>query len=311
MSTHKTEKNRGRISVDKDRITILIRRKKIVFAAIVVAALLLLLGGVQSLIYFNKYSYEISQTSLKLQTLVAEKNSGELMEGVWDKLWRLGAAVSQDHEASLQLRTMLRSFNETVGVAPKETIGKLAVDLPGLKQKMPEFSGQLAEFESAVAVLHDIYQIDYESLIDSMQHPPIYLWPIAGILKKKSGYLRIAIYNRAMYLAQTGEMGTARVLLTGLHASAHDDEFLALVYFGLARLQWELFVERGQRENYFLAVNFLRQSIQADPQLMLARRLLDFLLSISQTNTFEPGQGDPAAPSEGQAGADPEVMPIF
>jgi len=308
---HKTGINRDRLSATKGRLNILIRRKKILFAAIIVTALLLLLGGVQSLIFFSKYSHEISQTNQKLQALVAEKYSGELMDGVWDKLWRLGAAVSQDHAASLPLRTMLRTFNETVRVAPKETIGKLTADLPGLKQKMPEFTDQLAEFESAVAVLHDIYQIDYEPLIDSMQNPPVYLWPIAGILMEKTGYLRIATYNRAMYLAQTGEMGTARVLLTGLHASAHDDEFLALVYFGLARLQWQLFAERGQRENYFLAVNFLRQSIQTDPELILARRLLDFLLSLSQTNSFEPTQGDPATPSEGQAGADPEVMPIF
>jgi len=274
-------------------------------------ALLFFIAGIQSLIFYSRYSPVMSATNLKLETLAAEKNSHELLDGVWDQLWRLGTTISQEHEAALQLRTLIRTFNETARIAPKDTVEKLVTALPLLKQSLPEVAEQVARFESALEVLHDIYQIDYVNLIDSLQNPPFYLWPTANLLAEKSGYLRIATYNRAMYLAQTGEMGTARVLLTGLHAAARDKEFLSLVYFGLGRLQWELYVERDQRENYFLAVNFLRQSLQTNPEFLLARRLLDYLLSLRQTNTFEPWQGEHATPSVGEAGADPEVAPIF
>jgi len=287
------------------------RRQKSIFVFVVLTAVLLLLGGIQSLVFFNMYTPGVALTSTKLQALVSEKYSGELLNGVWELLWKLGASVSQEHEAALQLRTLIKTFNETARVAPKETVENLASGIPELKKNLPEAAEQLAQFESAIEQMREIYTIDFEGLIDDLQNPPFYLWPSAAILVEKSAYLRIATYNRAMYLAQTGEMGTARVLLNGLQAATHDNEFQALVYFGLARLQWQLFAERGQIENYMLGLNFLRQSIQTDPQFLLARRLLDFLLSMEMTSSFEAGQGDPTSPSEGEAGADPEVAPVF
>ena len=97
-----------------------------------------------------------------------------------------------------------------------------------------------------------------------------------------------------------------------MYSQADDREFMGLVYYGLGRLQWELFLSSAEPENYFQAVNYLRQSMQSDPGASLPKRLFDYMLSLTEAEpTPGAGKGDPTTLTEGEAGAVSESPPLF
>ena len=183
----------------------------------------------------------------------------------------------------------------------------------GTLEAIPEGIGpQLADLTGMLERLQAIYTVPYGELQADLEGPPLYLWPTAKLLMDDSRYLSSATFNRAIYLSQVGEMGTARVLLSGLYASATDPEFMGLIYYGLGRLQWALFLDRAEPQNYFQAVKYLRQSMQVAPGATLPKRLFDYMLSLNQAeSTPGAGKGDPTTLTEGEAGAVSDGTPMF
>jgi hypothetical protein len=97
-----------------------------------------------------------------------------------------------------------------------------------------------------------------------------------------------------------------------MYTSSDDKVLTGLIYYGLGRLQWELFLTRLEPENYFQAVNYLRQSLQTDPGSSLAKRLFDYMLSLTEAeSTPGAGRGDPTTLTEGEAGAVQNPDPLF
>jgi len=93
-------------------------------------------------------------------------------------------------------------------------------------------------------------------------------------------------------------------MLAGLNASVEDPGVLATIYYTLARLQFELFRATPEVEYYTQSIQYLRQSLIADPDLQLAQRLLDFLLSLPPTAAApQAADGRPETPSEGEGAA--------
>ena len=79
---------------------------------------------------------------------------------------------------------------------------------------------------------------------------------------------------------------------------------LGRVYYLLARLQFQLFLETPEVEYYSQSLRYLRESLAADPEAELPRRLLDFLLSLSASATApQSAEGRPETPSEGEGAA--------
>lgn len=137
---------------------------------------------------------------------------------------------------------------------------------------------------------HD-YTDPYEDLQADLKAPPWYYWPAAALMNAALEYSDVVTFNRAIYLARIGELGTARVLLNGLHASADDAETLGLVYYALGRIEFEVYRSAPQPESYkesvhyTKSVQYLRQSLQSDPESSLAKRFYDYLLSLPPLET--------------------------
>ena len=160
--------------------------------------------------------------------------------------------------------------------------------------------------------LQTIYADSYKDLRADLRDPPAFLWPMASIVAERSGYRQAVTLNRALYLAQTGEIGTARVMLAGLNAAVEDLDLLATIHYTLGRLQFELFRATPDVEYYTQSIQYLRQSLVADPDLQLAQRLLDFLLSLPQAATApQTADGRPETPSEGDGAAVSAEQRIF
>jgi hypothetical protein len=132
------------------------------------------------------------------------------------------------------------------------------------------------------------------------------------VIAGRSGYRQAATLNRAVYLAQTGDIGTARVMLAGLNARTDDPETLGKIYYTLGRLQFELFRATPEVEYYTQSIQYLRQAMAADPESRLAQRLLDFLLSLPQAAAApQSAEGRPETPSEGEGAAISAEKRIF
>jgi len=195
---------------------------------------------------------------------------------------------------------------------PRDATATLASALPELMAGNRADAGAIQKLTTRIERLQAIYADSNKELLADLREPPAYLWPMASIVAERSGYRQAVTLNRALYLAQTGEIGTARVMLAGLNASVEDPDVLATIYYMLGRLQFELFRATPEVEYYMQSIQYLRQSLVADPGLQLAQRLLDFLLSLPQAETApQSPDGRPETPSEGEGAAVSAEKRIF
>jgi tetratricopeptide (TPR) repeat protein len=313
-------------SADDNKVEKLQKRKKFISFTLFVFAFFLVITGIQALIFYSKFLPQIDDTNGKLYTLTLERTRGEQLKNIQEKFQSLRTVVKGQGEISSRIESIFEIMGEHFSGGPLGTIeqvqSELQITLQLIQEKLAEegaivevlaqATNEITQLEKDFEKLHEVYFIPYEQLHSELQNTPWYLWPTAGKLRNISGYLNAVTFNRAMYLSQIGEIGTARVLLSGMSANSDNHELLGLVYYGLGRLQWELFLTRLEPENYFQAVNYLRQSLQADPESSLAKRLFDYMLSLTEAeSTPGAGKGDPTTLTEGEAGAVQNPPPLF
>jgi len=290
-----------------------------------ITASILILVGIQIFIFYNIYSPRVASANDKMVAFTAEKARGDMQRNIQQQYSALSLSVKGVTGVARQLDDLFEVLTQHFRESPLETSLEVRTQLLTIQVTLQEKlqsdtpDGVTSEMIDEITLLvknldrlREIYTVPFEQLQNQLQNSPWYLWPTAGVLVKTSGYLNAAIFNRAIYLAQIGEMGTARVLLTGLHGAADDQKLLGLIFYGLGRLQWELFLTRSDPENYFQAVKFLQQSMQSDPDSELAKRLFDYFKSLSQSEGSPgEGSGEPTVPTEGEAGAVTDRAPIF
>jgi len=310
------------------RILVVLRNgKKHISNILFVLAFLLVLTGAQALIFYGKFTPRISEADDKLLVLTMEKTRSEQLNVVQQQFQYLRADLKAQGEISSRVEDLYELMGEHYKESPLGTIEQVLAGMPLIKRLIDEklkpdpdqpvealakASDDIDQFIIELENLHQIYTIPYEQLHADLQNPPWYLWPTGGVLRDVAGHLTSVTFNRAIYLSQIGEIGTARVLLSGMYGSKDDAELLGLIYYSLGRLQWELFLTRLEPENYFQAVDYLRQSLQVDPGSSLAKRLFDYMLSLTEAES-QPGagKGEPTVLTEGEAGAVQEPTPLF
>ena len=300
-------------------------RKKNISKVLFGLALLIFLISLQSMGFYSRYQQRIESANEELFSLITEKTRAEVQLGIQQQFRSLLATLKDTKEISGNVNDLYEVMAEHFREDPLGTVTETHAGLLSLPEALQVLVDegtidaipdgameQIAMLAMDLEKLLEIYEVPYEELQSDLESPPFYLWPTAGILARSSGYINSVTFNRAVYLAQIGEMGTARVLLTGLHASATEPEMVSKIYYGLGRLQWELFLSRAEPENYFQAVKYLRQSMQTDPQASLPKRVFDYMLSLTQAeSTPGAGKGDPTTLTEGEAGAVSDGTPMF
>jgi len=271
---------------------------------LLVTALTAILGGTQAVLFYSNFTPRLAAANKLLFDLMVEKSQGGLFQSVGLQLESLRSLVAHGEDSESVLAIAADNFDDHFATAPLEAIETLRNDLPALGAGLKGASEEMARLGEVLDRLQEIYSDPYRRLLEDLEQPPLYLWPVAKILAEKSTYRDAATLNRALHLAQVGEIGTARVVLAGLHASADDPRMLGLTNYTLGRLQFELFLSRPEAEIYLQSVHYLRESLQADPNAPLAKRLFDYLLSLSQTESVpRSGEGEPTTPSEGEGAA--------
>lgn len=277
-------------------------------AAIVLAAVLLV--SLQAAVFYRQFEPRMAAANETLHALVVETAGRRLYSTATAAADRLIEATAPGDDGARTLADAWRDFAGHFPGAPAEAIATVREELPALTAGRDPVA--VASLDAALARLGALYANDFRALVDDLRRPPFYLWPAGGVVAARSGYRPAAIFNRALYLAQTGDIGTARVMLAGLNATVEDPVLLARVHYLLARLQFELFVDTPEVEYYSQALAYLRQSLAGDPAGPLARRLLDFLLSLPQTATApQSAEGRPETPSEGEGAAISAEKRIF
>ncbi len=302
-----------------------LKKRKSISVVLFVLATICLVSGIQTMVFYAKYTPQINNTNDQLFSLMLEKTRGAGIREIQLQFQSLRNTLKAGQgEIASRFETVYEIMAEHFREGPLGTLEQAQSEIGIIQEMIAEAQEQepddlLSEVEIGISMLNDemtklhgIYSIPYDELHASLRDPPIYLWPMAGKLRDKSGYMNAVTFNRAIYMAQIGEIGTSRVLLSGMFASTEDPEMLGLIDYGLGRLQWELFLQRLEPENYFQAVNYVRQSIQTDSDSSLSKRLFDYMLSLTQAeSTPGAGKGDPTTLTEGEAGAVQSPDPLF
>ncbi|NNC77182.1 MAG: hypothetical protein HKN77_04415 [Woeseiaceae bacterium] len=279
-------------------------------------ALLFFVAGIfvvatQAALFFHVFAPRVSQANIQLHELILEKAQKKLSTQIARQVEVLITTHSPADETERTLAEAWRDFQNHFSVAPVEALSSLQNELVVLTAGAGD-ADPANRLSNDIERLQGIYADDHKPLLAELKRPPWYLWPTAPVVAAKSGYRQAAMMNRAIYLAQTGEIGTARVMLAGLNASVDDASIEAKIYYTLARLQFELFRRTPEADYYTQSVQYLRQSLRTDPGYPLAKRMLDFLLSLDQAATApQASEGRPESPSEGEGAAVSTEKRIF
>jgi hypothetical protein len=257
-------------------------------------------GALQSVAFYRTFTPQVEQANRLLFDLVVESSGHELYERIAGQVRELEDGGGDQYSS---IGDAWNTFHEQFSTAPVAAIAGLRGELEALASAGapdPVVTRLLADLRRFEAIHVDRYEL----LLEGLDDPPFWLWPTARLLVRYSDAGGAMTLNRALHLAQVGEVGTARVLLTGLRASTEDPRMLGLIYYALGRLEFELFRARPDAELYTQSVQYVRQSLRSDPGLELAKRFLDYLLSLSQAEAVpRAGEGKPTTPSEGEGAA--------
>lgn len=275
-------------------------------AEIVILILLAIVSvaATQAMLFYFLTTPRIEQANAQLFELSVENSQRSLYYEIARQVRTLIELAPDTDARESPLANAWAEFEVHFTAAPRDAVAALADQMPALTAGSRADAGAVRKLTASLERLRAIYADSYKELLADLRKPPIFLWPMASIVAERSGYRQAVTLNRALYLAQTGEIGTARVMLAGLNASVEDPGVLATIYYTLARLQFELFRATPEVEYYTQSIQYLRQSLIADPDLQLAQRLLDFLLSLPPTAAApQAADGRPETPSEGEGAA--------
>ena len=280
------------------------QRARIGRLAVLVLAFATLVAGAQSLLFFNEFVPRVTRANAQLFDLMVENSQRTLYRRIAAQIDTLRDWVPEANPGERTLADAWDDFQNHFSAAPQEAIGTLIGELPDLTATIGGDAGQVGLLAANLERLQAMYADSYKDLLADLRRPAAYLRPTAASIARRSGYLQAVTLNRALYLAQTGDIGTARVILAGLSASSDDPEVLGTIYYTLGRLQLELFLASPEAEYFTQAVQYLGRSLVANPDMQLARHLLDYLLSLSQAATApQSAEGRPETPSEGEGAA--------
>lgn len=261
-------------------------------------------AATQAMSFYVLMTPRIEQANAQLFELSVENSQRSLYNRIARQVRTLIELAPDTDAREPPLANAWAEFEVHFTAAPRDAVAALADEMPALTAGSRADAGAVRKLTASLERLQAIYADSYKELLADLRKPPVFLWPMASIVAERSGYRQAVTLNRALYLAQTGEIGTARVMLAGLNASVEDPGVLATIYYTLARLQFELFRATPEVEYYTQSIQYLRQSLIADPDLQLAQRLLDFLLSLPPTAAApQAADGRPETPSEGEGAA--------
>lgn len=272
------------------------------WGALLVVPIAVLVASLQAAVFFSTYAPAVADANTRLFDLMVEHAQRTEFRAVARQVEALRKSPAT--APAKNLATAWDRFGSHFAAAPRDAIAGMQSDLVALRPELGAEPDALKELETGLARLERIYADEWRSLAAAATDPPAYLWPTAGMVASLSGFREAITLNRALYLAQTGDIGTARVMLAGLNASAEDPGLRAVTYYVLARLQLALFRSTQEVEYYQQSLQYLDQSLKFDPGLELAKRLLDYLLSLSRAEAVpQSAEGRPETPSEGEGAA--------
>jgi hypothetical protein len=266
-------------------------------------AALAIVAGAQSAWFFATIPPRVARANEALYDLMLEASQRDVYRSVAvavETLRKSGVLAPAD---AARLGEAWRAFETRFPAAPETAAQELRSALASVADGGAD-AAAVAGLENDLSRLQALYADHYAPLVETLERPPLFLWPSALFLAESSGYRDAVTLNRAVYLAQVGEIGTARVLLSGLQASTDDPRMLGLTLFVLGRLQFEIFRARPEADTFLQSVEYLRQSLRAWPESEPAKRFLDYLLSLGREEAVpREFQGTPLMRSEGEGAA--------
>jgi hypothetical protein len=267
-----------------------------------VAAILALLLGGQMLLFSQRLARGMENYGDGTEWMGVAPQ--ERLTAVQQRLESLAKALSDKGEV-VRVR---QQFQETANEAPRAAIEKLRDWLgsyaPASFQASSEAASLIASLRSDLERLHEIYSRDLAPLLVLVDSPPWYLWPGAVLITANTELRSVLQLNQALHLARVGKESDARQLLAEIRGGTNDRQLAALGIYLLARLNYEQYRKDPEVQHYNEAVRYTQESLQSDPDLSVAKRFLDFLLSFDESPTIpRAGEGRARIQTQGDEGA--------
>ena len=187
---------------------------------------LVIAGAIQALSFYQLFAPRVASASAATYALMLENSQRALYRQLAVDIEPWFDSTSGNEAEERTLAKAWSDFDGHFAAAPFEAIVALGEELPALLASAGADVARSDQIITQLERLQIIYTDTNKALLAELKRPPLYLWPIAPLAAERSGYRQAVTYNRALYLAQTGDIGTSRVMLAGLNASAEDPEVL-------------------------------------------------------------------------------------
>lgn len=242
---------------------------------------LLLVFGLQGWAFQHHAGPRIAAAEANLARLHQEVPNDELMNDALSALrdcWRLTADEDRKRTIAALRETVVRRFTEN----PAAAIDELARAASVLQVESEVERDALETLRGKVTRLQAVYSDHYGELLRLYSDVPWYFQPGAALLEAGRPTKQLLAFNHAQYLMLTGDREAAGAVLEELRKNAPSDSFRSRVLFAQARLNYDAYRAEANLQYYDDALQYVRQSLQSDPEYALPKLFLEFLLSFDQ-----------------------------
>jgi len=260
--------------------------------------------GLQFYGFYQYFSPAVVVANQNLDRLMNEVTSNALAETVLRGLEDV-RRHNEDEAFRRQINQMYDQFIEKFIADPRTTLQDFEGAIAGIPTQPTALGNDaVSMLKWDVSRLKEIYSDHYRDLHADLQSPPMYLQPVASVLKRTSGLEAKVAFNQALYLSLVGDRNTANTTFNELKQNLADQDFISAVYYAQARMLFAAFESEGRVEYYLQAIQNLQQSLRYNPTYGMAKLFLEYLLSLQGGGSAEavPSEGDGSGEAQGEKG---------
>jgi len=269
-----------------------------------IAGIIVLLAGLQTWGFYNHFVPRLESANANLDQLMNEVSTNIQMDKVLrelDNFRRVANDEGLQREVLQVYERFIKEFLEdrVPALATFETaVNSFPVPAATLGAE------SLARVKSDLVRVMEIYGDQYTKLVDDLDSPPLYLQPMAAMVKQDNPLAHKIRFNHALYNSIVGDRAIANTTYNELKQQVKDPQFGAIIHYAQARMLFTAFKTEGKFEYFQEAIQNLQQSLRLHADYGLPKLLLEYLLSAQggASSASSSMEGEGTGEAEGERG---------
>jgi len=278
-----------------------------------IIGVILIIVGLQSYGFYVHFVPQINSANVELDHLMDDVATNKFVNKVLNDLGNL-RRVSEDTVFQGEIVQIYERFIKEFLENRLEAIAEFArITATLYTPEGPLGEESMATLRTGVEQLVSLYADNYQTLIDDLDSPPIYLQPTASFIKRNDTLEQNIMFNHGVYLSIVSDRGAANTIFNDLKKENIDDTFNAVILYAQARMLFDAFQAEGQFDYYQQAIQALKESLRSNPDYGQPKLFLEYLLSMDKGSqeVNAPVTGDGSGEAEGERGVISSAPPNF